>query len=112
MNAVQRCRDRAEGWSQGSSRADRRSPSPRSRCSASAAPRRLCRFTRVPRDGLTGVHNILATPFDADGAIDFASLRRLIDATVEAGVDGVTVLGVAGEAKKLTAAERSRVLDV
>jgi 4-hydroxy-tetrahydrodipicolinate synthase len=36
-------------------------------------------------------------------------LCRLVQATVEAGVDGITVLGVAGEAQKLTAEERERV---
>jgi 4-hydroxy-tetrahydrodipicolinate synthase len=37
---------------------------------------------------------------------------RLIDATVELGVDGVTLLGVAAETKKLAADERRRVVDV
>ncbi len=61
---------------------------------------------------LRGVYAILATPFLPDGTIDEASLRRLTAATVATGVDGVTVLGVAGEVQKLTDAERSRVLTV
>ncbi len=59
---------------------------------------------------LRGVYAILATPFLPDGSIDEASLRRLTTATLATGVDGVTVLGVAGEVHKLTDAERSRVL--
>src|SRR3954463_6083582 len=57
-----------------------------------------------------GVYAILATPFLPDGEVDEASLRRLTAATIEAGVDGVTVLGVAGEAHKLDEAERLRVM--
>ncbi len=64
----------------------------------------------VRAGALRGVYAILATPFLPDGAIDEGSLRRLTTATLETGVDGVTVLGVAGEVHKLTDAERSRVL--
>lgn len=64
------------------------------------------------RNGLVGVYNIVATPFEPDGAIDYPSLVRLLGATLDMGVDGVTVLGIAGEAKKLTADERRRVVDV
>ena len=59
---------------------------------------------------LSGVYAILATPFLPDGALDAASLRRLTAATIAAGVDGLTVLGVAGEAHKLDDAERLQVL--
>src|SRR5215211_2705102 len=59
---------------------------------------------------LSGVYAILATPFLPGGALDAASLQRLTAATIEAGVDGLTVLGVAGEAHKLDDAERLRVL--
>ena len=59
---------------------------------------------------LSGVYNILTTPFLPDGAVDSDSLRRLTEGVVAAGVDGITVLGVAGEAQKLSAAERDRVV--
>jgi len=61
--------------------------------------------------GLRGVYNIMATPFSENGALDEASLRRLTGATIEMGVDGITVLGVAGEAQKLLDSERRRVLE-
>lgn len=59
---------------------------------------------------LTGVFNILTTPFLPDGGLDLSSLRRLIEGVVGAGVDGITVLGVAGEAQKLSGEERSEVV--
>lgn len=61
---------------------------------------------------LSGVYNILSTPFNPDGSIDTDSLRRLTTATVNAGVDGITVLGVAGEAQKLNPEERRVVIEV
>jgi 4-hydroxy-tetrahydrodipicolinate synthase len=59
---------------------------------------------------LAGVYNILTTPFHEDGGLDGESLRRLTGAVVGAGVDGITVLGVAGEAQKLSGAERDQVV--
>ena len=59
---------------------------------------------------VSGVYAILATPFLPDGELDETSLRRLTAATIEAGVDGITALGVAGEAHKLDDTERRRVM--
>ena len=61
---------------------------------------------------LEGVYSVLPTPFDRDGEVDEASLRRVIDLFVDAGVNGVTALGVTGEVARLDDAERRRVLDV
>ena len=49
-----------------------------------------------------GVYIIAATPFTDDGAVDTASLDRLMDFYVGCGITGVTVLGIMGEAPKLT----------
>src|ERR1041384_7846726 len=49
-----------------------------------------------------GVYIIAATPFTDDGAVDSTSLDRLMDFYVRAGISGVTVLGIMGEAPKLT----------
>lgn len=62
---------------------------------------------------MTHVHGlapILATPFDADGALDVASLRRLVEFNLASGVDGVAVSGMASETFALTADERATVL--
>ena len=52
-----------------------------------------------------GVYAIAVTPFDADGAVDFASIDRMVDFYWNCGVDGLTILGVMGEAPKLDADE-------
>jgi 4-hydroxy-tetrahydrodipicolinate synthase len=49
-----------------------------------------------------GVYVIAATPFTEAGAIDIASVDRMVDFYVACGVDGITVLGMMGEAPKLT----------
>lgn len=59
---------------------------------------------------LRGIYNILATPFDPTGAIDADSLRNLVEFQLRCGVDGLTILGVLGEAAKLSVAERETVL--
>ncbi len=58
-----------------------------------------------------GVFIIAATPFHSDGAVDFQSLDRLIGFYIEAGVHGITILGMMGEAQKLTFDEQRQVID-
>ena len=58
----------------------------------------------------TGVFPILATPFNDDESLDLASLERMIRFNFEAGVDGVTLLGLLGESNRLTEAERSTLI--
>lgn len=53
----------------------------------------------------TGVYAIAPTPFHPDGRIDHASIDRMVDFYRDAGCDGITVLGIMGEAPKLDAAE-------
>jgi len=60
--------------------------------------------------GVTGAWNIVPTPFHPDGTLDEESIPRLVDFVVATGVDGLTILGVMGEAGKLGDAERSRVI--
>ncbi|MFL4472093.1 dihydrodipicolinate synthase family protein [Tateyamaria armeniaca] len=57
-----------------------------------------------------GVFTIAATPFLPDGALDFDSIDRLTDAYIEKGANGLTILGMMGEAGKLTAAESVAVV--
>jgi 4-hydroxy-tetrahydrodipicolinate synthase len=49
----------------------------------------------------SGVFAIAPTPFRPDGAVDEASLDRMVDFYEAAGVDGLTILGIMGEAPKL-----------
>ncbi|MGQ9849157.1 MAG: dihydrodipicolinate synthase family protein [Aggregatilineaceae bacterium] len=60
---------------------------------------------------ITGIFNILATPFDADRQLDLPSLRRLIEFQLDRGAYGLTILGVLGEAAKLKVDERRLVMD-
>ena len=61
---------------------------------------------------ITSVFNITPTPFHDDGSLDLESLRRLTAFTREKGVNGMTILGVLGEADKLTERERERVTEI
>jgi 4-hydroxy-tetrahydrodipicolinate synthase len=56
-----------------------------------------------------GVFVIVVTPFEDNGAIDYASLDRVVDFYHDKGVDGLTVLGMMGEAPKLTQGESIEV---
>jgi 4-hydroxy-tetrahydrodipicolinate synthase len=53
-------------------------------------------------DDTKGVYVIAPTPFHPDGRIDDSSIDRMTDFFVQAGVDGMTVLGQLGEAPKMT----------
>ncbi len=52
-----------------------------------------------------GVYVIAPTPFHADGRIDDASIDRMSDFFVAAGASGITLLGLLGEAAKLSHTE-------
>ncbi|MEV0267976.1 dihydrodipicolinate synthase family protein [Hamadaea sp. NPDC050747] len=57
-----------------------------------------------------GLIPVLATPFTATGDLDAASLNRLVEFQITAGVDGVAVFGFASEGFSLTAADRKEIL--
>lgn len=57
-----------------------------------------------------GVFPISATPFASDGALDLAGLDRLVDFYLARRVHGLTLLGIMGEAPKLTPAESRAVV--
>jgi 4-hydroxy-tetrahydrodipicolinate synthase len=61
----------------------------------------------MPRltEAASGVYVITATPFDDRGAIDSSSIRAMVSFYFDKGADGLTVLGMMGEAPKLTLAE-------
>ena len=57
-----------------------------------------------------GVFTIAATPFREDGALDLESIDRMVDFYVEKGASGLTILGIMGEAGKLSAEESVAVV--
>ncbi|HVY17870.1 MAG TPA: dihydrodipicolinate synthase family protein [Rhodopila sp.] len=62
-------------------------------------------MTMILDSGARGVFPISVTPFHDDGAIDTASMDRMTDFFLQLGVPGFTLLGILGEASKLSAAE-------
>jgi len=60
----------------------------------------------------TGIIPPICTPLDAEGAIDAASLERLVSFQLNAGVNGIFTLGSSGEAVYLDDRARKKVLDV
>ena len=68
-------------------------------------------MTRLIDRTTRGVYMIAATPFDEMGTVDYESLRRLCDFYLGHSVTGLTILGMMGEANKLTPEERKAVID-
>lgn len=71
----------------------------------------MTRLTEAAR----GVFVIAVTPFQPDGQIDLESCDRMVESYLDAGANGLTLLGMMGEAPKLTLDESTlvvrRVLD-
>lgn len=57
-----------------------------------------------------GVFVVAVTPFTETLAVDYEGLDRLTDFYLQSGVDGITVLGMMGEAPRLTRDEASAVV--
>jgi 4-hydroxy-tetrahydrodipicolinate synthase len=56
-----------------------------------------------------GVCVIAATPFQDDGKVDYDGVDRLVDFYLKCGVTGMTILGMMGEASKLSEEESRAV---
>lgn len=59
-----------------------------------------------------GTAPALVTPFTADGAVDDAALRRLIDRQIDGGVEGLVILGTTGENATIWPDERRHIVDL
>jgi 4-hydroxy-tetrahydrodipicolinate synthase len=60
---------------------------------------------------LHGVCTIALTPFTGEGDLDEGSIGSLSEFYLDSGVHGITILGIMGEAHKLTDAERRAVTE-
>jgi 4-hydroxy-tetrahydrodipicolinate synthase len=58
-----------------------------------------------------GVLTVAPTPFDSTDEIDLKSLERLTEVLLAAGVDGIVLLGVLGEAHTLVGNERNEIIE-
>lgn len=59
---------------------------------------------------LSGVCTITLTPFTEEGDVDLGGIDSLAELYLDSGVHGLTVLGIMGEAHKLSDIERSTVM--
>ncbi len=59
-----------------------------------------------------GVFTALVTPFTADGKLDEAALRRLVDFQIEEGIDGLVPVGTTGESPTLSQEETEAVIRI
>ena len=59
---------------------------------------------------LSGVCTITLTPFTEEGDVDLGGIDSLARLYLDSGVHGLTILGIMGEAHKLSDAERSIVM--
>ena len=64
------------------------------------------------KDRFKGITTALITPFDADGELDSAGLRALIDRQIESGVNGIAVVAGSGEYVNLSPGEREQVIRI
>lgn len=60
---------------------------------------------------INGILNIMATPFDPQLQVDWDGLRHLVNFQLDKDAYGLTILGVLGEAAKLSVDERKQVVD-
>lgn len=68
-------------------------------------PYRANQMTQKLDRSAKGVYLITVTPFTDSGELDLASTDRMVDFYLERGATGLTILGIMGEATKLTAQE-------
>ena len=66
-------------------------------------------MTAMPTGGLVAIS---VTPMDAEGEINAAGVARLTDFYVDCGSTGIAILGVMGEANRMTDLEARRVVDL
>jgi len=63
-------------------------------------------------DQRRGVWTLVPTPFHDDGSLDEDGVGSVVDFVIGTGVDGLTGLGVMGEASKLSDDERRLVIQL
>ncbi len=63
----------------------------------------------MTRNIFKGLGIALITPFTADGAVDFAALKRLVRFQLDNGADFLCILATTGETPTLTAEEKTNI---
>ncbi|MDA8869897.1 dihydrodipicolinate synthase family protein [Rhizobiaceae bacterium] len=67
-------------------------------------------MTKMLTEDASGVYIICATPFTEEGAVDHDDLDGLVEFYLDHGVSGMTILGMMGEAPKLTPDEAQGIV--
>lgn len=60
---------------------------------------------------LIGTGVALVTPFHEDGSVDFNSLEKLVNYTIDGGVEYIVILGTTAESATLTKEEKQNVIE-
>jgi len=60
----------------------------------------------LTRDALSGVYPALVTPVDADGKVDAAATKALVDRVIDGGAGGLVPIGGTGEYSAMSRTER------
>ncbi len=66
--------------------------------------------THLISEETKGVYVISPTPFADNGDVNHDSVDNLVDFYLEKGIDGFTILGILGEATKLSPEESARFM--
>lgn len=61
---------------------------------------------------MQGLYTALITPFDEENQLDEEGLRILLKKQVQAGVEGVVLLGTTGETPTLSESEQKRIIEI
>lgn len=59
---------------------------------------------------MQGTYTALITPFTSENKIDFAAMEDLIERQINAGIDGLVLLGTTGESPTINAEERKEII--
>jgi 4-hydroxy-tetrahydrodipicolinate synthase len=60
---------------------------------------------------ILGTITAMATPFAKDGAVDYGTLKAMVESQVSGGVEGICAVGTSGESPTLTHEEHHKVIE-
>jgi 4-hydroxy-tetrahydrodipicolinate synthase len=60
----------------------------------------------------SGLYTALITPFNEDKSVDYIALEKLINEQIEAGVDGLVILGTTGESPVINENEAVKIISL
>ncbi len=73
---------------------------------------KICKFLNVAITMIKGSIVAIVTPMNADGSLDMAAFRALIDFHIEQGTDAIVVVGTSGESPTVDVIEHELLIQV